>query len=116
MGRSRGSLASTVIVMLSLSLHARIADAAEGGDYFSKRPIFILLDILLLSSPLTGLTAIISASDPRWIERPKSWRHSREMRRYAREWLTRQALFIWTMRTLSILGIAIFLAHLAGFV
>ncbi len=98
----------------ALSFAERAALVAGQGEILAKPLRDLLLDALILTSPITSIVALLATSDPRWRERPKDWRSSRFIRSYARKWLARQAVLIAITGTCATLGVSALVAHLVG--
>jgi hypothetical protein len=77
---------------------------------------YVLLDLLILTSPVTAFATIACALNPRWRERPADWRTSRRIRRYYVLWLYRHVALMLVMGMLSASGIVTFIVHLMGWV
>ena len=104
------------IALLAFTLLALHEGTAYAGDYWHKPLRYLLLDALIVTSPLTGIAAMVTAANPRWRERPKRWRTSPSTPSYAHAWLRNHFVMLSTLSALSATGLLVLLAHLMSLV
>jgi hypothetical protein len=90
--------------------------AASQKGYFDKPFKYLFFDFLILSSPLTGLLAIIFLLDPNWRERPRDWWKQGRYEEIVRSTLLKQSFMIALFSTMCASGVTIFIFHLLGMI
>ena len=83
---------------------------------FNKPFIFWILDLLIVSSPLTGLLAIVYLIDPMWRERPRGWWRRGRYEDIIRVTLLRKLVALAICGTLCMGGVLTFIFYMLGII
>jgi hypothetical protein len=115
--RRNWKLLSIALVVIALVMIARHMAPRERrphphyASYWQKPARYLIMDGLILSSPLNALIAVLFMFDPTWRERPRDRAALEESPPHFRAAVRRNFLIISFFLTLAGLGVAIYIAH-----